>query len=63
MTINSGKLKQMNKFFYHSSSHIYSLTSISPFLTVVVLQDDDYGNGYVGAFDRKGMGRTLKPGP
>jgi hypothetical protein len=23
---------------------------------------DEYGNGYVGAFDRKGMGRTLQPG-
>jgi hypothetical protein len=24
---------------------------------------DDYGNGVVGAYNRKGMGRTLKPGP
>jgi hypothetical protein len=24
---------------------------------------DDYGNGLVGAWDRKGMGRELKPGP
>ena len=31
--------------------------------TVVQLKADDYGNGYVGAFDRKGMGRTLTPGP
>ena len=30
--------------------------------TVVQLKADEYGNGYVGAFDRKGMGRTLKPG-
>ena len=24
---------------------------------------DDYGNGVVGAWNRKGKGRTLKPGP
>ena len=24
---------------------------------------DEYGNGLVGAYNRKGMGRTLKPGP
>ena len=24
---------------------------------------DEYGNGEVGADNRKGMGRTLKPGP
>jgi len=24
---------------------------------------DEYGNGVVGAYNRKGMGRTLKPGP
>jgi hypothetical protein len=29
---------------------------------VVTLQADDYGNGVVGAWDRKGQGRTLKPG-
>ena len=23
---------------------------------------DEYGNGYVGAFNRKGKGRTLQPG-
>ena len=30
--------------------------------TVVQLKADEYGNGYVGAFDRKGKGRTLQPG-
>ena len=30
---------------------------------VVQLAVDDYGNGVVGAFNRKGKGRTLKPGP
>ena len=30
---------------------------------VVQLSVDDYGNGYVGAYNRKGKGRTLKPGP
>lgn len=30
---------------------------------VVQLGVDDYGNGYVGAYNRKGVGRTLKPGP
>ena len=30
---------------------------------VVQLTADDYGNGVVGAFNRKGMGRTLIPGP
>jgi hypothetical protein len=24
---------------------------------------DEYGDGLVGAYDRKGKGRTLKPGP
>jgi len=24
---------------------------------------DDYGNGEVGAYNRKGIGQTLKPGP
>jgi hypothetical protein len=31
--------------------------------TVVTLEIDEYGNGQVGAWNRKGMGRTLKPGP
>mgnify|MGYP001091928869 FL=1 len=30
--------------------------------TVVQLKADEYGNGYVGAFNRKGRGRTLQPG-
>ena len=30
---------------------------------VVQLYADDYGNGVVGAFNRKGKGRTLEPGP
>ena len=30
---------------------------------VVEIYADDYGNGVVGAFNRKGKGRTLKPGP
>jgi len=30
---------------------------------VVPLGADDYGNGVVGAYNRKGKGRTLKPGP
>ena len=30
---------------------------------VVQLSADDYGNGVVGAYNRKGKGRTLKPGP
>ena len=30
---------------------------------VVQLSVDDYGNGVVGAYNRKGKGRTLKPGP
>jgi len=24
---------------------------------------DDYGNGVIGAWNRKGEGRTLEPGP
>jgi len=31
--------------------------------TVVELLADEYGNGVVGAYNRKGTGRTLKPGP
>ena len=30
---------------------------------VVELRADDYGNGYIGSWDRKGKGRTLQPGP
>ena len=30
---------------------------------VVQMYADDYGNGVVGAYNRKGKGRTLKPGP
>ena len=30
---------------------------------VVQLRADEYGNGLVGAYNRKGKGRTLKPGP
>ena len=30
--------------------------------TVVQLKADEYGNGYVGAFNRYGKGRTLQPG-
>lgn len=30
---------------------------------VCVLRVDEYGNGEIGAFDRNGKGRTLKPGP
>ena len=29
---------------------------------VVQIHVDEYGNGYVGAFNRKGMGKTLQPG-
>jgi len=29
---------------------------------VVQLRADEYGNGVVGAYDRKSKGRTLKPG-
>ena len=30
---------------------------------IVSMGADEYGNGEVGAWNRKGMGRTLKPGP
>jgi hypothetical protein len=30
---------------------------------IAVMRADEYGNGVVGAYNRKGMGRTLKPGP
>jgi hypothetical protein len=30
---------------------------------VVQLYADDYGNGVVGAYNRKGKGKTLQPGP
>ncbi len=29
----------------------------------IPLSVDDYGNGVIGAYNRKGKGRTLKPGP
>ena len=31
--------------------------------TVVQMHADEYGNGLVGAYNRKGKGRTLQPGP
>ena len=31
--------------------------------TIVSMKADEYGNGVVGAWDRKGKGRTLQPGP
>ena len=31
--------------------------------TIAQMYDDEYGNGVVWAGNRKGMGRTLKPGP
>jgi len=30
---------------------------------VIQLYADEYGNGVVGAYNRKGVGRELKPGP
>ena len=30
---------------------------------IVDLNADEYGNGVVGAWNRKGKGRTVKPGP
>jgi len=31
--------------------------------TIATLKADEYGNGVVGAWNRKGKGRTLQPGP
>jgi hypothetical protein len=31
--------------------------------TIATMQADEYGNGVVGAWNRKGKGRTLQPGP
>ena len=31
--------------------------------TIAVMVADEYGNSVVGAYNRKGMGRTLQPGP
>ncbi len=30
---------------------------------IATMYADDYGNGVVGAYNRKGRGRTLQPGP
>jgi len=30
---------------------------------IAEMSADEYGNGLVGAWNRKGKGRTLKPGP
>ncbi len=30
---------------------------------IAEMRADEYGNGLVGAYNRKGMGRTLQPGP
>ena len=39
--------------------NVYNKTGES----IATMYADDYGNGVVGAYNRKGMGRTLKPGP
>ena len=31
--------------------------------TIAQMGADEYGNGLVGAYNRKGMGRRLEPGP
>ena len=31
--------------------------------TIAVMEADEYGNGLVGAYNRKGKGKQLKPGP
>ena len=31
--------------------------------SIATMYADEYGNGVVGAWNRKGKGRTLKPGP
>jgi len=31
--------------------------------TIASMYADEYGNGVVGAYNRKGNGRTLQPGP
>ena len=30
---------------------------------VIQMLADEYGNGFLGVFDRKGMGRVIRPGP
>ena len=39
--------------------NVYNKTGES----IVQIYADDYGNGFVGAYNRKGMGRSLQPGP
>ena len=38
---------------------VYNKTSES----IATMNADEYGNGKVGAWSRKGRGRTLQPGP
>ena len=53
--IFAGANTEGNGFFFGG----YNKTGES----VVQLHADEYGNGVVGAYNRKGMGRTLEPGP
>ncbi len=39
--------------------NVYNKTGES----IATMYADDYGNGVVGAYNRKGRGRTLEPGP
>jgi hypothetical protein len=45
-----------------SSSH-FALTRDISGGSPVTMSADEYGNGVVGAYNRKGKGRTLQPGP
>jgi hypothetical protein len=53
--IFTGASSRGNGFFFEG----YNKTGEA----VVQLSADDYGNGVVGAYNRKGKGRTLQPGP
>ena len=53
--IYAGALKSGNGFIFRG----YNKTADN----VVQLSADNYGNGVVGVYNRKGEERTLKPGP
>jgi hypothetical protein len=64
-----GFLRDLQLFQASSDSGVYSGPGGAIVVTnktgdeIVQLYADDYGNGVVGAFNRKGKGRTLQPRP
>ena len=56
---NGNKLVKMSASDNGGVINVYNKTGEA----IADLKADEYGNGVVGAYNRKGRGRTLEPGP